>query len=115
MGKPRNKIAVDAHFRNSAGAMKHKNTPRGGASNESADLLNEAEEEMKLAGTPVWASRDKRNSDNIKIWDTEPNYLEQNECFVGRCYLGISCVKKWPGPKMEPGEKRQVIAIFTDP
>lgn len=42
MSKPkaRNWNAVDAHFRR-GGPMKHKNTPRGGATNENRDLINE--------------------------------------------------------------------------
>lgn len=46
MGKTRNFIAVDAHFRNSAGAMKHRNAPRRGAKNDTADYLEEALDEM---------------------------------------------------------------------
>jgi len=42
--KARNWNAVDAHFRR-GGPMKHKNTPRGGARNNSRDLLSEQDDE----------------------------------------------------------------------
>lgn len=42
--KARDWNAVDAHFRR-GGPMKHKNTPRGGAQNESRDLLAELEQD----------------------------------------------------------------------
>jgi len=41
--KARDWNAVDAHFRR-AGAMKHRNTPRGGARNLSRELYDEYEE-----------------------------------------------------------------------
>lgn len=40
---PRNWRAVGAHFRR-GGPMKHKNTPRGGASNQTRDFLEEYDE-----------------------------------------------------------------------
>jgi len=47
--KTRNWNAVDAHFRNSAGAMKDKRSPRGGSKNRSRDYIDdfllEAQEE----------------------------------------------------------------------
>lgn len=43
--KVRNWTAVAAHFRSGAGPMKHRNTPRGGAQNESRDLLAEMEQD----------------------------------------------------------------------
>ena len=44
--KTRNWNAVAAHFRR-GGPMKHRNEPRGGASNESRDLLSEYKEEIE--------------------------------------------------------------------
>jgi hypothetical protein len=44
--KVRNWNAVAAWFRN-GGPMKHKNTPRGGARNDSRDLVDQGREEME--------------------------------------------------------------------
>jgi len=40
---PRNWRAVDAHFRR-GGPIKHKNTPRGGASSQTRDFLEQYDE-----------------------------------------------------------------------
>ena len=39
--------AVDAHFRNSAGAMKDRREERGGASNNNRDYLDSYHEDME--------------------------------------------------------------------
>mgnify|MGYP001165481764 CR=1 FL=1 len=39
--KMRNWNAVDAHFRNSAGPMKDKRSPRGGSENRSRDYIDD--------------------------------------------------------------------------
>ena len=44
---PRNWNAVDAHFRNSAGAMKDRRGGRAGASNNSRDYLDSYYEDME--------------------------------------------------------------------
>lgn len=63
--------------------------------------------------TKVWASRDVKKK-TIKIWDREPTYVETNECFTGKDYLGCSCLNKWPGPELKEGEKRELQVSFTD-
>ncbi len=44
---PRDWNAVDAHFRNSAGAMKDRREERGGASNNNRDYLDSYHEDME--------------------------------------------------------------------
>lgn len=41
---PRNLVAVDAKLRTSAGPMRHRAQPKGGAKNVTQDLLDEASE-----------------------------------------------------------------------
>lgn len=57
----RSGVAIAAQHRN-AGAMKHRNQPRGGARNLQADLLDEYEEDYAEGG---YASR----------WDEERGYV----------------------------------------
>ena len=50
-------FAVSAHFRK-GGAMKHKNSPRGGASNESRDLLHSAGDDEVYQFTCGWCKKE---------------------------------------------------------
>jgi hypothetical protein len=58
----RNGTAVAALSRNSAGPMRHRLQPRGGARNEQADMMAEYEEDYAEGG---YASR----------WDEERGYV----------------------------------------
>lgn len=46
MTRFRDWLAVAVHFRR-GGPMKHKNSPRGGATNESRDLIDQSMEELQ--------------------------------------------------------------------
>lgn len=60
MGKlPRDWNAVAAKFRNSGGAMRDRRAPRGGARNEQAEFLAEADEDE--APEPFWAEADEED------------------------------------------------------
>ncbi len=58
MIKFRNWVAVAAHFRR-GGPMKHKTTPRGGASNQSRDLIDQGMEELQDERESDTESKDK--------------------------------------------------------
>ena len=62
----------------------------------------------------VWASRDG-NKDRIKIWGKEPVLKgEEGLSYVGKDYLGISCLDKWPGPSLSAGQKMLVAIMIVE-
>jgi hypothetical protein len=71
-----------------------------------------------MSVTLVWATVHKsKNSskDHVRIWGDEPKWVESNNVWVGKDYLGICCMAKWPGPDF-PGSysdcKMQVAVSF---
>ena len=67
-----------------------------------------------MNGTMVWASRDSSRPKFIKVWAQEPEYVQPNGVFVGKDYLGISCIEKWPGSTINPGSKKKIIMMIAD-
>lgn len=65
--------------------------------------------------TNVWASRDV-DSNVIKIWVNEPEFVLPNKVWVGKTkdYLGLSCVEKYPGPYLEGGEHQHVAIMIME-
>lgn len=59
--KIRDWLAVSAHFRK-GGAMKHKNSPRGGAKNSSRDLIYQGSEESQEESPPQALSTEREES-----------------------------------------------------
>lgn len=65
-----------------------------------------------MVTTIVWASRDV-GKNKIKVWAEEPKFVEPNEVWTGKSYLGISCTTKWPGPHIDHGEAIKVAISAT--
>lgn len=63
--------------------------------------------------TAVWVSRDD-GKDYVKIWFKEPTWVEPNNVWTGKNYLGISCVEKYPGPTIMCGEKMLVSIMIME-
>jgi hypothetical protein len=67
-----------------------------------------------MRGTALWASRDV-TKDYIKVWDGEPVLKGLGkDTYVGKNYLGMSCLDKWPGPPIDKGQKMPVVLMVIE-
>ncbi len=71
--KTRNWNAVDAHFRNSAGAMKDRRSPRGGSENRSRDYITDFLLETQ-------------EDDSIVVDESD---TDSDCCGCGGCYVDV--------------------------
>ena len=74
--KTRDWVAVDAHFRNSAGAMKDRRTERGGSTNLARDLIGEYNDDKALECGGMDISDDHTGNvgsrwDSFDCWEDE--------------------------------------------
>lgn len=77
----RNAGAVAAQFRNSAGSMKDKRAPRGGARNNNRELLSTLDEDREIAmevahvGEPPASFYDVNDDEDDFEFDNEPDEM----------------------------------------
>ncbi len=114
MIKVRNWTAVAAWFRK-AGPMRHKNTPRGGASNQSRDLIDQSMEELQDEGSPE-ASKlvdcsGPRCADQ-RIHHERPDTprgiqrVKVPQGHAGPAFCSVECSMYWKGQKKVEEEEK---------
>lgn len=114
MIKVRNWNAVAAWFRR-AGPMRHKNTPRGGASNQSRDLIDQGLEELQGEENPKpfkMVDCDGPHCAERRIHHERPDTprgiqrVEVPQNHTGPAFCSIECSMYWKGQKKTEEEEK---------
>lgn len=119
MIKVRDWNAVAAWFRK-AGPMRHKNTPRGGATNQSRDLIDQGMEELRDEEAPSTSKLvdcDGPHCADRRIHHERPDtprgvqQVRVPQDYTGTAFCSIECSMYWRGQKRieeeEEGEAKE--------